>query len=240
MIKLIALLFLVMPSNATRIENKFIKTPLNLALGTVSAPTYSFTGDPDTGMYSPTGNTVAFSSAGTKVFQANTSSFTPGVNNAFELGTSSLSWSSVYAGLYSAASGLRVHSSGFGTGIVIVASGLPSPDGGTFAGLYGEAGANNPIGVTGGADTAGTPKGVILQGQNHTGATTGGGVVIRGGASASGTGGGIKFVTPSTKATCNSTNRGMYWHTLGGAGVKDDVEVCAKDAADVYAWRTIY
>ena len=28
--------------------------------------------------------------------------------------------------------------------------------------------------------------------------------------------------------------------TQGAAGVKDNVEVCAKDAANVYAWRTIY
>lgn len=26
----------------------------------------------------------------------------------------------------------------------------------------------------------------------------------------------------------------------GGAGVKDAVEVCAKDASDTYAWRTLY
>jgi hypothetical protein len=43
-----------------------------------------------------------------------------------------------------------------------------------------------------------------------------------------------------SKPTCNSANRGTFWYTAGGAGVKDDVQVCAKDAGDVYAYRTIY
>jgi hypothetical protein len=123
---------------------------------------------------------------------------------------------------------------------MIGAGGLTAPDGSTFTGIYGEGGATNNIGIVGGVDTTSTAKGVIVQGQNSTDADAGGPIVIRGGASTSGTGGGIKFITPSTKATCNSGNRGMYWHTLGGAGVKDNVEVCAKDAGDAYAWRTIY
>lgn len=44
----------------------------------------------------------------------------------------------------------------------------------------------------------------------------------------------------TAKGTCDSTNRGKLFHTRGGAGVKDNVEVCAKDAADAYAWRTLY
>ncbi|HKR02279.1 MAG TPA: hypothetical protein VJT09_16495, partial [Pyrinomonadaceae bacterium] len=50
----------------------------------------------------------------------------------------------------------------------------------------------------------------------------------------------IKLGDPGTKPTCDATNRGVIWHDYGGAGVKDTVEVCAKDAGDVYAWRTIY
>lgn len=42
------------------------------------------------------------------------------------------------------------------------------------------------------------------------------------------------------KPTCNAGNRGTFWQVFGGAGVKDTVEVCAKDAGDAYAWRTIY
>lgn len=43
-----------------------------------------------------------------------------------------------------------------------------------------------------------------------------------------------------SKPACDSAARGTYWHTFGAAGVKDTVEVCAKDASDVYAWRTLY
>ena len=42
------------------------------------------------------------------------------------------------------------------------------------------------------------------------------------------------------KPTCSASERGKIWISEGGAGVKDTVEVCAKDAADAYAWRTIY
>lgn len=43
-----------------------------------------------------------------------------------------------------------------------------------------------------------------------------------------------------TQPSCDSVNRGEFWYTAGGTGVKDAVEVCAKDAANAYAWRTIY
>lgn len=48
--------------------------------------------------------------------------------------------------------------------------------------------------------------------------------------------------TGSTTArpTCNAGNRGKLYHFYGGAGVKDTVDICTKDVADVYAWRTIY
>ena len=52
--------------------------------------------------------------------------------------------------------------------------------------------------------------------------------------------GGMRLNTATAKPTCDSTTRGTFWYTQGGAGVKDAVEVCAKDAADAYAWRTIY
>lgn len=52
--------------------------------------------------------------------------------------------------------------------------------------------------------------------------------------------GGLQASTTKTKPTCDNTVRGTFWATQSGAGVKDAVEVCAKDAADAYAWRTIY
>ncbi|MEQ9618988.1 MAG: hypothetical protein RIG61_07410 [Deltaproteobacteria bacterium] len=42
------------------------------------------------------------------------------------------------------------------------------------------------------------------------------------------------------KPTCSVSERGKFWMVEGNAGVKDTIEVCAKDAADAYAWRTIY
>ena len=52
--------------------------------------------------------------------------------------------------------------------------------------------------------------------------------------------GGVRLNTSTSKPTCDSTQRGTFWVTESGAGVKDAVEVCAKDAANAYAWRTIY
>lgn len=40
--------------------------------------------------------------------------------------------------------------------------------------------------------------------------------------------------------TCASGIRGQICYVGGGAGVKDTVSVCAKDAGNAYAWRTIY
>jgi hypothetical protein len=52
--------------------------------------------------------------------------------------------------------------------------------------------------------------------------------------------GGIKLNTTIAKPTCNSSTRGTFWFTQGATGTKDSVEVCAKNAAGTYAWRTIY
>jgi hypothetical protein len=52
--------------------------------------------------------------------------------------------------------------------------------------------------------------------------------------------GSIRLNTTIAKPTCDSSQRGTLWFTQGGAGVKDTLEVCAKDATDVYAWRTLY
>lgn len=42
-----------------------------------------------------------------------------------------------------------------------------------------------------------------------------------------------------SKPTCDSSIRGMVWYVQGGAGVADTVEICAKAAADTYAWRSM-
>lgn len=43
-----------------------------------------------------------------------------------------------------------------------------------------------------------------------------------------------------TRPTCDVSVRGVLWMDEGGAGVADSLAVCAKDAADSYAWRAIY
>ena len=43
-----------------------------------------------------------------------------------------------------------------------------------------------------------------------------------------------------TKPACDSGRRGMFWYVAGGAGVLDTFEVCRKDAADAYAWVSIF
>ncbi len=52
--------------------------------------------------------------------------------------------------------------------------------------------------------------------------------------------GGVALNTTTSQPACSATTRGTFWVTQGGGGVKDNVEVCAKDASNNYAWRTIY
>ena len=40
--------------------------------------------------------------------------------------------------------------------------------------------------------------------------------------------------------TCSAALRGRLWFATGAAGVKDGLTVCAKDATEAYAWRTLY
>lgn len=44
------------------------------------------------------------------------------------------------------------------------------------------------------------------------------------------------------KRTCDGTGTtpGAFWYSGHTAGAKDDVQICAADAANVWAWRTIY
>ena len=39
---------------------------------------------------------------------------------------------------------------------------------------------------------------------------------------------------------CAASTGGFPWYTPGGSGVKDSVQVCAKDATNAYAWRTLF
>ena len=52
--------------------------------------------------------------------------------------------------------------------------------------------------------------------------------------------GGLILGDAGTRPTCAVAIRGEFFFDAGAGGVKDSVAVCAKDAADAYAWRTIY
>lgn len=43
-----------------------------------------------------------------------------------------------------------------------------------------------------------------------------------------------------TSGTCGASTGGTFLYTPGAPGVKDTFAVCAKDAANVFAWRTLY
>ena len=43
-----------------------------------------------------------------------------------------------------------------------------------------------------------------------------------------------------TRPSCSAAVRGRVWFQAGGTGVKDELAVCAKDAAEAYQWRTLY
>jgi hypothetical protein len=43
-----------------------------------------------------------------------------------------------------------------------------------------------------------------------------------------------------TKPTCDASNRGGLWYDAGAAGALDTLEVCRKDAANNYAWVSLF
>lgn len=51
---------------------------------------------------------------------------------------------------------------------------------------------------------------------------------------------GILQLNTITQPTCNATNAAMFNYVQGNASTKDIVQVCAHDASNVYAWRTLY
>lgn len=56
------------------------------------------------------------------------------------------------------------------------------------------------------------------------------------------TSGGIQIdtVVDQPYPGCTDATRGTFWFVKSSVGVKDTVQVCAKDAAGTYAWRTLY
>ena len=52
--------------------------------------------------------------------------------------------------------------------------------------------------------------------------------------------GGIRLNTATAQPSCTASTRGVVWFTQGASLVKDTLQVCAKNASDVYGWRTLY
>ena len=47
-------------------------------------------------------------------------------------------------------------------------------------------------------------------------------------------------IAGAAQPACDATHRGMIQYTAAAAGTKDTAAICAKDAANAYAWRAIY
>jgi hypothetical protein len=52
--------------------------------------------------------------------------------------------------------------------------------------------------------------------------------------------GGIKLNASAGKPACDFSARGTLWFTQSGAGIKDALEVCAKNSSDAYGWRLLW
>jgi hypothetical protein len=50
--------------------------------------------------------------------------------------------------------------------------------------------------------------------------------------------GGTQLSTSGSQPTCDAAHRGLLWNIEGGTGVADILQICQKNAADVYVWIT--
>jgi hypothetical protein len=50
----------------------------------------------------------------------------------------------------------------------------------------------------------------------------------------------LEALPSGAQPVCAAATGGFMWYTQGATGVKDTVQVCAKDATNTYAWRTLY
>ncbi len=103
---------------------------------------------------------------------------------------------------------------------------------GDEAGLY-DMGSDFPLAVFDAADDTAHYGNIIIDNEKVGIGTTTPGEKLE-------VNGGIKYNTATAKPVCDATTRGTTWFTRSAAGVKDAFEVCAKDAANAYAWRILY
>jgi hypothetical protein len=50
---------------------------------------------------------------------------------------------------------------------------------------------------------------------------------------------GLQILTTATQPPCNASTRGTLWFVQGGSGVADSLQLCYKNAANLYSWQTI-
>lgn len=98
---------------------------------------------------------------------------------------------------------------------------------------------------------------ITIKGGAYPNTQPAGDVILLGGADSGGTNGKVRLQTTGAAdiltvgdkgaqfgslaaPTCDSTTRGTLNYIAGGVGVKDIVQICTKDASNVYAWRSIY
>jgi hypothetical protein len=202
--------------------------PLLLPNGSASAPSLSFSNYPTQGLYidatylymKPSNGLVVCSNATCSVQKAY-------ISNGFFMGNSgSLSWTTtdgnplttVDLSLRRDAAATLQLGADADTATAQTIKGSDSTGSGTAGGS---------LTLKGGAGTSGNADG--------------GNLVLAGGALAgSGEYGAVTISDLGTKPTCDAGIRGGFWYDAGGAGVADTFEVCRKDAADAYAWVSVF
>jgi hypothetical protein len=185
--------------------------------GSASAPSYSFSGATNWGLYRDS-TSIVFSLVGTNAMALNTSIYLKlhsGGAFAWSASTNATGVADLYM-VRDAAATLQ-----FGLdAATATAQTIKGPDstGATVAGAS--------LTLKGGAGTSGIANG--------------GALILAGGANNStGEPGAVTISDGGTKPTCAAGIRGSIWYDAGGAGVADTFEVCAKAAADTYAWRVL-
>ena len=216
---------LVSSGNATINGNLTVTGVSRLADGAVGTPSYSFTNDTNTGIYSGGADILKLVTGGSDRLTINASG---NVGIGTTTSTSALSvYGTAKQPLYvSRTNGgvlAQFHDSGYNNDLSLQS--------------------NSTSGIT---FTAGAADGISFALNNNSNPDV---IFDRYGNVGIGTtnpsqklevNGGVRYNTATAKPTCDSTVRGTTWFTQGAPGVKDTFEVCAKDAADAYAWRTLY
>jgi len=204
--------------------------PLLAPLGTAGAPSYSFTGDDNTGLFSSGADTLNFSTGGTSRFSIGSTNsiastnLNPSANNTYILGSTAVAWAAV-------------HGNGFGAvGAGGSANyGLFDSAGNTYGEIRGAlttpSGAASSLGLISGASLVGdltvytisnatanaaqTRPVSIETGNKTAGTGNSGAITLRTGTSAGGTRGNITLNAPTVNIVGNLNPSVTDTYTLG-------------------------